>query len=181
MFCVINFYKLCFTYLLVINNFLAIHNVTIGTLVGGTIIANPVKARLGTIITLTITPDTHMKLKTGTLKCNDVDIIGTTFTMPANDVQITAEFEDKPAVLESIAITTMPAKTIYNVGDMLDLSGLVITATDNYNTSAPAIGYTTTPANSSTLDTEGTVSITVSYTKNTVTKTTTFNVQVVPK
>jgi hypothetical protein len=64
---------------------------------------------------------------------------------------------------------------------MLDLSGLVITATDNYNTSAPVTGYTTTPANGSALDTEGTIAITVSYTENTVTKTTTFNIQVNPK
>ncbi|NCC69751.1 MAG: S-layer homology domain-containing protein [Clostridia bacterium] len=67
------------------------YTVTIGTLTGGTITASPMQARPGTLITLTITPDTGMQLKAGTLKYNDVDITGSTFTMPAEDVTVTAE------------------------------------------------------------------------------------------
>jgi hypothetical protein len=154
------------------------YDITIGPLVGGTITASPTKARPGTLITLTITPDDGKQLKAGALKYNDVDITGTTFIMPAEDVTITAEFEDKPVVLESIAVTSQPAKTTYDVGETLDLSGLVVTATYSDGTSTAVTGYTATPADGSTLDTEGTISITVSYTEGNVTKTTTFDVQV---
>lgn len=154
------------------------YNVTIGTLEGGTITASPTKAREGTTVTLTITPDTGKQLKEGTLKYNDVQISGTTFTMPAENVVITAEFEDKPVVLDSISVTTPPTKTTYNVGEALDLSGLVVTATYSDDTSKVVTGYTATPADSSTLDTEGTVTITISYTEGAITKTVTFDVQV---
>ena len=153
------------------------YTVTIGTLVGGTITASPTKARPGTLITLTITPDTGKQLKAGTLKYDDVAITGTTFAMPAKDVTITAEFEDKP-VLDSIAVTSPPAKSTYIVGQALDLSGLVVTATYSDSSSTAVTGYTTTPAGGSTLDTAGTVTVTVGYTEGTIIKTTTFDVQV---
>ena len=154
------------------------YTVTIGTPDGGTITASPVKARPGTLITLTITPDAGMQLKAGTLKYDDVAITGTTFTMPAKDVIVTAEFEGNPVALESIAVTSEPAKTTYTVGESLDLSGLVVTATYSDDTTAAVTGYTTSPADDSTLDTAGSITITVSYTQGTVTKTTTFAVQV---
>ncbi|MHB1365174.1 MAG: S-layer homology domain-containing protein [Eubacteriales bacterium] len=77
------------------------------TIVGGTITASPVKAHSGAIITLTITPDANKQLKAGTLKFNDVNITGTTFIMPAKNVTITAEFEDK--IITGIITTGGPA------------------------------------------------------------------------
>lgn len=81
---------------LVYNLAMPYYSVTVGSLDGGNIIANPTKARPDTLVTLTITPDTGKQLKEGTLRYNDIQISGTTFTMPAEDVIITAEFEDKP-------------------------------------------------------------------------------------
>ncbi len=153
------------------------YNITIGTLEGGTITASHTKARPDTVITLTVTPDEGKQLKNDTLKYNDTDITGTTFVMPAEDVTITAEFEDKP-VLESIAVTTPPAKTSYTVGEVLDLTGLVVTATYSDGSSGVVTEYSTLPASGSTLDTAGTLTITVSYTEGDVTKTTTFDVLV---
>lgn len=155
------------------------YTVTIDKLTGGTITADPTQARPGTVITLTVTPDAGMRLKDGTLKYNDVAISSTTFIMPAEDVLVTAEFEAAPAAtLDSIAVTTQPTKTSYTVGDTLDLSGMVVTASYSDGSTAPVTQYTTAPAGGSTLDTAGTITVTVSYTKDDVTQTTTFDVQV---
>lgn len=160
------------------------HDVIIGTLVGGTITASPEKARPGTLITLTVLPDEGKQLKEGTLKYDDVIIEGTSFIMPDKDVTITAEFEDieqdedELVILESITVTNQPDKTTYMVGEELDLSGLVVTATYSDGTSADVTSYTTTPVEGSVLDTEGTIDITITYTEDDVTKTTTFTIQV---
>ncbi|MCL1874040.1 MAG: bacterial Ig-like domain-containing protein [Clostridiales bacterium] len=91
----------------------------------------------------------------------------TSFTVTVNDV-----------VLDKIEVTTQPAKTVYFVGETLDLAGLVVTATYN-DTSAKAVtGYTTTPAAGSALNTAGTQTVTVSYTEGVVTRTTSFTVTV---
>jgi len=156
------------------------YTVSIGSLEGGTIIASPTKARPGALISLTITPNEGKQLKEGTLKYNDTAITGKSFTMPAADVLITAQFEDKPVVLESIEVKTPPAKVTYTVGENLDLTGLVVAATYNDDTTKAVIGYTTDPASGSKLDTAGKATITVSYTEASITKTTTFDVQVNP-
>ena len=75
------------------------HAVNVATLTGGSITANTTQAIAGDTVTLTVTPDTDMQLKSGTLKYNDGTsdhyISGTSFTMPASAVTISAEFEDK--------------------------------------------------------------------------------------
>lgn len=161
---------------LIYNLSLPAYTVTIGELTGGTITALPKVARPGTSISLTVTPDTGKQLKAGSLKFNDTSISGSTFTMPAEDVVVTAEFEDKP-VLESIDVTTPPTNTVYTVGETLDLSGLIVTATYTDSSTAEVTGFTTSPAGGSVLDTEG-KTITVSYTEGDITKETTFTVQV---
>lgn len=79
--------------------FKAIYTVSIGTTNGGTITASPTNAVAGEDINLTITPTSGNQLKAGTLKYNDGTdhiITGTSFTMPAANVTVTAEFETKP-------------------------------------------------------------------------------------
>lgn len=156
------------------------YTVTIGEMTGGTITALPSVAHPGTTITLNVVPDEGKQLKAGTLKFNDTVLDALTFTMPAEDVLITAEFEDVPVQLESISVTTPPDKATYTVGEALDLTGLVVTATYTDSTTNEVTGYTTTPAEGATLDTEGAISITVSFTEGTITKETTFDVQVNP-
>jgi hypothetical protein len=135
-------------------------------------------ARPGTTITLTITPDPGKRLKDGTLKYNDTVIGGTTFLMPEEDVLVTAEFEDAPVQLSSISITKEPDKTVYSLGEPLDLSGLEVTAAYSDGSSSVVTGYTASPVSGSTLDTEGSIPVTISYTETAVTRTATFNVQV---
>ena len=67
-----------------------------------------------------------------------------------------------PVVLQSIVVTP-PAKTEYFVGEALDLTGLVVTGVYSDESEAPVTGYTTSLANGSSLNTAGTVYITVSY------------------
>ena len=74
-------------------------------------------------------------------------------------------------MLSSIAITTQPTKRNYTKGETLNLSGMVVEATFNSGNSAVVTGYTTSPANGSTLSTTGTITVTVSYSENGVTKT----------
>lgn len=156
------------------------YTVSVASLTGGTITAAPTEARPGTVISLSIVPDTGKQLVAGSLKYNGTDITGSTFVMPAENVTITAQFEDKPAALESISVTTPPTKAIYTLGDTLDLTGLVITATYSDSTTKPATGFTTSPSEGSTLSTEGTITVDVTYTEASVTKTTTFVIQVNP-
>ena len=73
-------------------------------------------------------------------------------------------------VLSSIAVTTAPTKITYNEGESFDPTGMVVTATYTDNTQEAVTGYTCSPDGAlTTSDTE----ITISYTENNVTKTTT--------
>jgi hypothetical protein len=163
---------------LILNLLAETYDVTIGPLVGGTITASPTTAIPGTVITLTVTPDTGKQLKAGTLKYNDTTISGTAFQMPDEDVTVTAEFEDKPVTLESITITSEPVKKTYTAGEALDLSGLAVTAHYSNDTDVPVTTYTATPGNNSALNTVGTITVTISYEEGGVTKTATFSVTV---
>ncbi|MDD4680225.1 MAG: carboxypeptidase regulatory-like domain-containing protein, partial [Clostridia bacterium] len=67
---------------------------------GGSISCDPPKASVGTLITINIYPRDGYQLKAGSLKYNDgVEdhiVSGNTFTMPAANVTVTAEFEQIP-------------------------------------------------------------------------------------
>lgn len=82
-----------------------------------------------------------------------------------------------PKVIKKIVITTKPTKLEYVVDDKLDLTGLVVSAVyADGDTVALESGYTTSPADDSTLDTAGTVKVTVTHTESS--KTASFNVTV---
>src|SRR5574344_1443638 len=90
----------------------------------------------------------------------------------------TATFSVKIVALTSIAITTQPTKKEYTKGAELSTTGMVVKAT--YGSSditeiLASTAYTTSGFDSST---PGTQTITVSYTDNGVTQTTTFTVAV---
>ena len=78
-----------------------------------------------------------------------------------------------PITVTGIAITTPPTKVTYNVGDALDLTGLVVTATYSNNATADVTsGVTVTGFDSATA---GTKTITVTYEGQTVTFDVTVN------
>lgn len=85
-------------------------------------------------------------------------------------------------VLTGLSITTQPAKTSYYKGDTLDLTGMVVTATFSSGASEDVTsGCSFNPAAGSALSSYGTVTVTVTYTENGVTKTATTNVTVTVK
>lgn len=81
--------------------------------------------------------------------------------------------------LSSISIESMPTKTAYNVGDALDLTGLVVKAnwSDGSSTEIPSKDYTATPANGTSLEVTNN-NVTISYTFNGTEKTTSFDITV---
>ena len=106
------------------------YSVTIdNSIENGTVIADPIKANSGAVITLTVTPEEGYKLKPGTLKYNTsaiskvINEITLKFSMPEEDVTITAEFmllnepgpEENDIIIGTFAngtITALPMKAI---------------------------------------------------------------------
>lgn len=147
------------------------YNTTINpSISNGTVTASPNSAIAGTAITLTISPNGGHQLKAGSLKAyetgntsNTVTIVGNQFTMPAHNVTVTAEFEPIPITVTGITIQNPPATIEYNAGEVLDLTGLVVTLSKSNSTSEnialadfSANDLSTNPANGATLATTNT-------------------------
>jgi predicted CoA-binding protein len=91
---------------------------------------------------------------------------------------VTINAANPAKTLASIAITTPPSKTAYTVGEVLDLAGMVVTATYSDGSTAAVTDWTTSGFNSSAAAASQTV--TVSYTEGGVTKTATFSITINP-
>ena len=77
--------------------------------------------------------------------------------------------------LSAIVVTTKPNKLTYEYGDALATRGMVVTASYSDSQTKTVTGYSCSPT---TFSTVGNQVVTVSYTENGVTQTTTFNVTV---
>jgi hypothetical protein len=80
------------------------YTITTGGNTNGSVVANPTTATVGTQVTLTVTPNAGYGYMAGSLKVNDNNggISGSgpyTFTMPASNVTVTAQFEKKSYTL----------------------------------------------------------------------------------
>ncbi len=80
------------------------------------------------------------------------------------------DIELQAGELSSIAVTTPPTKTTYDVGDTFDSTGMVITAYFDYGDDGEVTDYTFTPSGALSLSD---TTITISYTFNGDTETTT--------
>ena len=78
-------------------------------------------------------------------------------------------------ILSKIEVTTQPSKTTYIEGQNFDKTGMKVTATYNNGTTKEVTNYTITDGNNLTV---GKTSITISYTEDGVTKTTTVQITV---
>lgn len=94
------------------------------------------------------------------------------------DTQSTTQPITVTRVLTSISIVSEPTTKVYEKGDTLDLSGLVVKATYNSGAELNISDYTTSPEENSTLDTLGNVTVTISYTENSIMKETSFSITV---
>ena len=73
------------------------YNIAVSPTEHGTVVSDKATTESGELITLTVTPSGGYRLKAGSLKVNSEVISGSTFSMPASDVAITAEFEPIPS------------------------------------------------------------------------------------
>ena len=107
----------------------------------------------------------------GTITLEDVSSATTTFTMPAEDVEVTATYKD--IVVTAISIAT-PGKTAYTVGDSLDVSGMEIKAdySDGSSKTIPVTTAMVSGFDSSAAAASQTLTITYEG------KTTTYNVSI---
>ncbi len=69
------------------------YSVSIGDMEHGEVTASRRTAGKGDKVVVTVIPKAGYQLKEGTLKANDIEIVGGTFEMPGEAVVITAEFE----------------------------------------------------------------------------------------
>ncbi|MGN0527262.1 MAG: InlB B-repeat-containing protein [Acutalibacteraceae bacterium] len=77
-----------------------VHSITVdANIVGGTIEVNPTSASEGEPIFITVTPDKGKKIVNGSLLINGASSDVFSFIMPAEDVVISAQFEDKPEIV----------------------------------------------------------------------------------
>ena len=109
--------------------------------------------------------------------------------LTVDDTTVTVSYEghtatftitvSEKALAELTGITVAgPTMTTYTVGESLDLTGLVVTATYDDGSSKEVTGYVTSPADGTVLDTIGSQTVTVSYTEGGITMTATFTVTV---
>lgn len=95
--------------------FIKSYSISIGGLLGGTITVDNTIDIQGSTINLTVTPYFGYSLKSGTLKYNDGTdhlITGTSFTMPAANVTVSAEFEGLGVILEDFEKISIPSEWI---------------------------------------------------------------------
>ena len=125
----------------------------------------------------TVSPAAGSVLNTaGTVKVTvTYEGMTTEFTITVN------EKEPEPVTLTGIQVTELPTKTQYFTGETLDLTGLVVTASYDGESSKPVTGYMVSPEAGSVLNEAGTVTVTVTYTEGDVTQTATFEVTVSEK
>ena len=92
-----------------------------------------------------------------------------TISLTVDEVTKTVEQSVTLISLDSIAVTTPPAETEFAQGADIDLTGMVVTATYTDESTDEVTGYTFAP----TVMASDTTEVTISYTENGVTKTTT--------
>jgi hypothetical protein len=140
----------------------------------------------GMVITATYTDGSSADVTGYTTDPAEGDVLlnpGTVVTVSYTEDGVTAKAvfyvqTDLPVFLESIAVTEMPSKTVYTVGEALDLTGLVITEKLTDGSTTVVTNYVTDPVDGAILDAVGTITVTVARTVDGVTETATFDVTV---
>lgn len=117
----------------------------------------PAKVKDGESISFTVTPKEHyaidtVKVGTSPLKAEN-GIYTHTVTGESCEIEVTTK-----KLVESLEVTTNPTKLTYYAGDMIDLTGMVITAKYEDGTSEVITKYKTSTAVASLGDTKFTVS-----------------------
>lgn len=104
----------------------AMHSIQVDTTIAGGTVAVQAQAAFSADVNVTVKPDNGMRLVAGSLKANGVIVSGSTFTMPNENVLLTAEFEKIPdytITTDSLpeGITIIPSKTVGLEGEKITL------------------------------------------------------------
>jgi hypothetical protein len=104
---------------------------------------------------------------------------------------VTVTYEGETATFTVTVTTGTPSKTLtsitlnhasvkkdYTQNETLDLTGLIVTAAYSDNSNAVVTNYTSDPANGAALSQTGTITVTISYIEEAITKNNTFTVTV---
>lgn len=97
-----------------------VYSIAIGTFSGGSITASTASAQEGDTVTLTVVPDPGKRLVVGSLMLHDgvtaTPVSGTSFTMPAANVTVSAAFEElPPEPADPAAVLAVTAPTFASV------------------------------------------------------------------
>ena len=135
----------------------------------------------GLIITALYNNNSSKVVTNYTLSNPNMGATGTkivTITYTENGITKTASFNItiNPIILNSISVTKLPNKTEYFVGDTFNSTGLIITA--YYNNGDEITIESGFNISNPDISTDGIKIITVTYIKDGITKTTTFNIEV---
>ena len=107
-----------------------LHTVTISDNGLGTALAAPAEAVEGTRVTLSATPDDGCRLKRWEVTKGNVTIQNNSFTMPDEEVEILAVFEEKPVITDDAGgvyeYTRGQDMTITCSGSLADLTGVYV-------------------------------------------------------
>ncbi|WP_053984552.1 chitobiase/beta-hexosaminidase C-terminal domain-containing protein [Niameybacter massiliensis] len=101
------------------------HTITVGDINGGKVLASRDTEVYGEEVVLNIVPTEGFKYKKDSLKVNGVQVIGSAFRMPNEDVTITAEFMQDNYSVEKLDATNGTFKTskiIAKEGDVITVS-----------------------------------------------------------
>ena len=136
----------------------------------------------GLVVTATYNdgPDSEIALNNANLtfayNFNNVGKATVTVTYKENGVSISKSYEvNVTLTLDSITVTHLPTKINYDVGDIFDSDGLVITA---YYKDGSSQTVTPTSISSPDMSSSGSKTVTVTYTENEITKQITFTISV---
>jgi hypothetical protein len=112
-----------------------LYGISVSATSNGTVTSPLSQATAGTTVSLTVTPADGYQLVAGSLKVNGTAISGTSFTMPAADVTITAEFA-MPTYSISVSKTGLGTVTVStysaHAGDTITV---IATPADGYHLS----------------------------------------------
>lgn len=102
----------------------------------------------------------------------------------SSEIQVSVTYDNRIPELSAISVTTNPKKmTTYKDGETFDPEGMVVTATYDDGTTKAVTGYICSPTSPLTIiDNKVTKKeITITYTENEITKTTTIEIIVSPQ
>lgn len=98
-------------------------DITVTPILNGTITPSTSYGMTGETISLKIMPDAGYRLKAGSLKYNDIDISGISFSMPDNNVTICGEFEKIAVPVVSVTPDTGATQNQKPVWSWADATG----------------------------------------------------------